>query len=457
MGILSAIAFGAIPAGFAEQQLTFSPKNHNLDNNDNFSGDGRLLCYDTREWSGPGIGNSQSIEMVDIETATETVLYAPGKTVTSMDEKQSAPGVGAASFCPVRNEVVFIHGPLLDEVPARGYYGKPNRRGAVVPADGSGLLGWLDQRDTATDRDTTRGAHRGGTHRHEYTMDGKRIGFTYDDALLPQYGRTIGYMEQHANAPEGATCYFAVLVPVVPIGTAKPGEIEVAAGDSWIGRHGYLRAFIGKVRDEDGIGYSESLFTVSVPAKVDITTADSGSATRYPTPPKGVSVRRLTHDWAGGVVRGAPGGGRIAYFGRDAAGMTQIFIIAADGSDRDKNPNKRPRQLTHFEKGAGAFMRWHPSGNSLLCLCDNGIVAVCAQPGPHFGKHTFLTPHGDGPARSNLVVSPDGRMVAYNKPASVCDESGYRIVNYKNEDCLQIFLVPFPDENGDGIADELTK
>lgn len=457
MGMLITAAFGAIPSGFAEKQITFSPKNHNLDNNDNFSADGRYLCYDTREWVGPGIGNSQSIEMVEIATGNETVLYAPEQSVTSPDEKQSAPGVAAVSFCPTRKEVAFIHGPLLDEVETRGYYAKPNRRGAVVPADGSGKLGWLDLRDTATDRDTIPGAHRGGTHRHEFTLDGKRVGFTYDDVLLPQYGRTIGYMEKHKRAPQGATHYFAVLVPVAPLGTAKPGEIEVAAGDSWAGEHGHVRAFIGKVRDDDGIGYTESLFTVSIPGNVKITTADSGSATRYPSPPKGVTVRRLTHDWAGGVVRGTAQGDRIAYFGKDAGGQTQVFVIPVDGSDRDENLTKRPVQLTKFERGVGTFMRWHPSGNTLFCLSDNGIAAVCTKPGPLFGKYMLLTPQGDEAVRSNLVVSPDGRSVAYNKPAPVCDDSGYRSVNYKGEDCLQIFLLEFPDDDGDGIADEIAK
>lgn len=456
MGVLITSVFGAIPSGFAENQVTFSPKNHNLDNNDNFSADGRFLCYDTREWAGPGIGNSQSIEMVEIATGKETALYAPEQSVTSPDEKQSAPGVGAVSFCPKRNEVAFIHGPLLDEIDARGYYAKPNRRGAVVPTDGSGTLGWLDLRDTATDRDTIPGAHRGGTHRHEYTLDGKRVGFTYDDVLLPQYGRTIGYMEGHKNAPKGATHYFAVLVPVAPFGTAKPGEIEVAAGDSWVGKHGRVRAFIGKVRDDDGIGYTESLFTVSIPAKTDITTADSGSTARYPAPPNGVSVRRLTHDWAGGVVRGTIDGDRIAYFGKDADGQTQVFVIPVHGSDCAADPAKHPVQLTHFEKGVGTFMRWHPSGNTLFCLNNNGIASVCTKPGPLFGKYAFLTPQGDEAARTNLVVSPDGQCVAYNKPAPVCDENGYRAVNYKGEDCLQIFLVEFPDADGDGVADEIT-
>jgi len=31
-----------------EKQITFSPKTHALNNNDNFSPDGKYLCYDTR-------------------------------------------------------------------------------------------------------------------------------------------------------------------------------------------------------------------------------------------------------------------------------------------------------------------------------------------------------------------------------------------------------------------------
>src|SRR4051812_13032384 len=60
-----------------ERQITFSAKNHELDNNDNFSADGRFLCYDARETFGPGIDRCRSIEKVEIETGIETVLYSP--------------------------------------------------------------------------------------------------------------------------------------------------------------------------------------------------------------------------------------------------------------------------------------------------------------------------------------------------------------------------------------------
>src|SRR6185436_18035268 len=93
-----------------EQQLTFSPKNHELDNNDNFSPDLKYLCYDTREVFGPGIDRSRSIEKVEIATGKEIVLYAPPFSTSD----QAAPGIAAASFSPVADKIAFIHGPPLE-------------------------------------------------------------------------------------------------------------------------------------------------------------------------------------------------------------------------------------------------------------------------------------------------------------------------------------------------------
>jgi hypothetical protein len=442
-----------------ERQITFAPNNHELDNNDNFSPDGRFLCFDTRESVGPGIDNSQSIEMVTVATGKETVLYRPSAILSG---DKAAPGLAAASFSFVENKVAFIHGPLVEDVPVRGAYGKPNRTGALVearedvqPVDGKYPVAWLDKRDIAKDRDTIPGAHRGGTHRHEFSRDGRRIGFTYDDFLLPQYDRTIGYMQFHAMAPAPALCWFAVLVPVVPKDTAKPGEIERAQADSWVDPHGTMRAFIGKVRNDDGATYEDSLFVVDVPANLDITTADAGSATRYPVPPKGLQIRRLTHAWANGVVRGAPDGSRIAYYAKAEDGTTQIFLIPPDGSDQDPNPAKRPVQATRAAGGADSFVRWHPSGNSIVYIThDNAIAATCVKPGPRFGETVLLTPRGDAPKRYGLVVSPDGKRLAYNKQVPTKDANGAIAHTYAGLDFSQIFLIDFPDADNDGIAEQ---
>ena len=436
-------------AGAVERQVTYSTVNNNMDNNDNFSADGRFVCYDTRETVGPGIDNCQSIGKVELATGIEAILYAPP---TIIGEK-AAPGIGATSFSPVTDWIVIIHGPPLDQVEDRGYYGKPNRNGAEIAADGSGRMRWVDFRDTETSRDTLPGAHRGGTHRHEYSFDGKRIGFTYDDVLLPQYDRTVGYMEKHPDAPGGATHYFAMLVPVVEKGTARPGDIEKAYGDSWIGRHGLMRAFIGKVRDAEG--YEESLFVVDVPADVDITTADSGSATRFPRPPKGLEIRRLTHDWAAGTIRGTQAGDRIAYYGLADDDSTQVFVIASDGSDRHPDPAKRPVQATFLAQDAGPGLRWHPSGASIACISDGAVVVTCVKPGPAFGKSVFLTPRGGEDERLNLVWSPDGQTLAFNKAVPTYDKDGAHVRAYDGSDFLQIFVIEFLDADRDGVVDAL--
>jgi hypothetical protein len=310
-----------------------------------------------------------------------------------------------------------------------------------VEADGSGKGVWLDLRDIETTRDTLPGAHRGGTHRHEYSIDGKRIGFTYDDFLLPQYDRTIGCMERNPKAPNGATHYFAILLPVAPKETAKPGEIEKAYADSWVGAKGLMRAFIGKVRNPDGVTYEESLFVVDVPADMDITTGDSGSAARFPSPPKGVRVRRLTHAWAGGTVRGTVDGRRIAYYGHASDGSTQVFTIASDGSDESPDPTKHPIQVTHLPKGAGPGLRWHPSGDWILCTSGNAVIAARTTD-RDFGKTVLLTSE-EGPARNELVVSPDGAMLAFTKPVPTLDANGKPVKTCTGADLSQIFLMNF--------------
>ena len=457
-GVIGMACSGLVVA--QEKQLTFSPKNHNMDNNDNFSPDGRFLCYDTRNMVGESIDNGQTIELLEIATGKETLLYTPATIVTG---ENPAPGVGAVSFSGSENRVAFIHGPPVDQVPVRGSYDKPNRQGATLMTDGTAPkapqggyeISWLDYRDIATDRDTLPGAQRGGTHRHEFTLDGKRVGFTYNDFLMPEYGRTIGYLVPHASAPKGASHYFALLVPVVPEGTAKPGEIEKAEKDSWVGRHGLLRAFIGTVRNPDGKTYEDSLFMIEIPENVVITTASSGSATCFPSPPKGTSIRRMTHTWAAGTVRGSFDGKQVAYYGKAADGTTQVFVIPSDGSDQSQDPEKQPKQATFLPEGSTDGLRWHPSGNTVFSISNGGVVATCVKPGPNFGRSVFLTGQNDGPERIKLTSSQDGTMLAFNKAIPTKNEKGELVKGWDGTDLLQIFTVEFPDSDNDGVIDSL--
>jgi hypothetical protein len=397
-----------ITLSMKEKQISFSPKNHALDNNDNFSPDNRFLCYDTRGMVyNDNLANCKSIEKIEIETSIETVLWQP----ESVTGEQAAPGVAAVSYHPKEDKVIFIHGPLLEEVATRGYYGITNRTGVEVSADGKGVITKVDMRDVATDKPTTPGAQRGGTHRHEYTRNGNRVGFTYDDFLNTNYDRNIGYMEPNEKAPAGYTHFFATLVLLAEKGKSKPGEIEKAYGDSWVDPEGKMRAFIGKVRNINGTDYQTDLFVVEIPDHVDITTAKSGNGMEYPQPPAGIQIRRLTHSGkAEGNVRGSFDGKQIAYCAPDLAGVMQVFVIDAQGSDQSTEENLKPRQLTSLTENA-ANPRWHPQKNWLFVTTGGNIAAVCAETGNNFGKTFLLT--NDNQERNSLVVSNDGNTLAY--------------------------------------------
>lgn len=435
-----------------EWQLTSSPISHLLDNNDNFSRDDRFLVVDTRDTVGGGIGNGTTIMKISISTGLENLVYAPNPVMTGTN---AAPGLGAVSYNPIADEVAFIHGPLVSETPKLGFYRATNRRGGVVVADGSGdLKGFLDLRDVENEV-TTPGAHRGGTHRHEYTLDGSRVGFTYDDELLTNYGRTIGLLMPHRRAPGGASHWAVLLLRMAPTNTAVAGEIERAADDSWIGARGLMRGFIGRVKEENG-SYTNSLFIVDIPENVDVTTADAGTKTRYPSPPAGVRMRRITNTEAAGIVRGSHDGSQVGYFAASADGTRQVFIVPSNGSDRAADPALRPVQATRMPANVTGGLRWHPSGNSIAAISDGGVFVTCVKPGPLFGTSVFLTARGSGvPAAEALVWSHNGKMLAFNRRVPTYDSSGRVLKDFGGNDFRQVFLVMFPDENGNGIADPI--
>ncbi len=392
-----------------EKQITFEEKTHALDNNDNFSPDGNFLCYDTRGTVyNDNLANCKSIEKVEIATGDITVLWEP----PSVTGENAAPGVAAVSYHPKEDKVIFIHGPFLEEVEERGYYDIRNRTGKVVSADGNGKLTNIDMRDASIDGPTTPGAQRGGTHRHEYSRDGNRIGFTYDDYLQKDYDRTIGYMEANENSPEGYTHYFTLLLKPAKKGESKPGEIEKAYSDSWVDKNGNKRAFIGKVRAENGVDYETSLFVAEIPENIDITTGLSGDKDNYPSPPKGIKITRLTHSKTDdGIVRGSYDGNRIAYLSKDKFGVKQVFIIPTIGSDRSEDSEKTPKQITNYKSDA-SDIRWHLSDNWVFSINNGNIFASYVGFGKNFGKVIHIT--NDDLDRGNLVVSPDGKSLAYN-------------------------------------------
>jgi hypothetical protein len=438
------MASPSIDAG--ERQVTHDTAyDHWLDNNDNFSPDDRFLVFDTR--TPERIVDSRLIGKVEIATGAITPLYRPEHA------NHYGPGVAAASFARNRNEVIFIHGPLHPTGP-ENQYEKHRRVGAIVSGDGSGALKFADVRDA--EPPFTVGALRGGTHRHEFSGDGKWIGFTYNDAVVRAHGlkigknldlRTIGVTKlghpvrvressQFAERSEG----FSVLVVAVTA-DPKPGsdEISHAASDSWVGLDGYrrtdgarqrARAFIGTTRDKQGRPVDE-LFIVDIPE--DITVPGplgplEGTQTSFPMPPAATVQRRLTHTedarfpGCAGNSRSSIDGERISFRMRDRNGHWQIFLIGPRGGE--------PQQATFVDGGVDTDARWHPSGHAIACVAGNRILVCDVRAGARFRQSAVLIERS--PPSFALVWSHDGKTLAYN-----------RIVKTQGKDVAQIFVADY--------------
>ncbi len=435
---------GIANPGCAEvRQLTSDPKNHDLDNNQNYSSDGKWLVYDTRN---PGIGESKSIEKVHIETGEMVVVYEPKPYLEGQ-----GPGAGAASFSPVEDRLVFIHGPWASTgLP----YDFTWRRGGLVPGEGADVASFADARDITPPY--TPGALRGGTHRHEWDGTGIWLGYTYNDEIMKKAGtdlRTIGVTklgspvevaDRNEDKYEGnGEGFSALVVRVVP--DPKPGSDEVnrAAGDSWVGLHGYAkedgtrqlaRGFIGRIVAKEGREVEE-VFIVDIPA--DITKPGEwgpleGTDTAFPAPPEGASQRRLTwtekwkHPGAAGTCWSSPDGQWITFLANDDRGMAQIFAVTPTGGD--------PVQVTRLDGGVACAPRWSPSGNGLVAVSRSGRLFIVPPPDGSPGEVVWITERAKESPPHKPVWSTTGETIAFNR--KVKSDSGIY---------TQVFVVDVPE------------
>lgn len=419
-------------------QITRGAYNHDLDNNDNFSPDGKWLVYDTRTPTG-GIGGCPSIERVNIETGKTEELFV------IHDNQSYGPGAGAVSYHPTENRVIFIHG--LAFCSEKNPYQQWKRTGVMVDDNHPNFPLYLDARDVTLP--FTPGALRGGTHRHEWSRDGKWVGFTYNDAILKALEdstgntrnlRTIGVSANLGpvgvdKSGEGENIsgewYSVLVVRVVPNPLPGSDEISHAASDSWVGTGSYLnkngkmqiaRAFIGKVRDKSNRPVDE-LFVVDIPDSIHQPGEFGpleGTPESFPMPPKGTVQRRLTftadssHPGCGGVVRSSSDGKSIAYLAADAKGVQQIFLISPDGGNS--------RQITEHPAGVQSGARWSPDNHSICYQSENSIVICKISDDPFEQRIKRVTPVGREEL-SNIVWSADGKIIAFNKQVKAEGES----------------------------------
>lgn len=444
MRIVVSLLACLLNAEAVERVLTHAASGHLIHNSQVFSKDGRHIVFDSRN-NETQLAASGRIGMVDVETGEETVLYeTPLKS-------EFGPGVGAATFSPSGDEVVFIHG--LDSASARNPYGPLRRSAALVEIANPGVMSRLDARDVT--EPFTPGALRGGTHAFHWSPDGSCVSFTYNDAVVSSPGaapndlRTVGVMlrkhkvrvENPMPGEEFSGLGFSVVVVPVKI-NPQPGELSRACEEGWVGEDGYLRAdgkrqkravaFIGTTVGDDGKPVTE-IYLADLPENLTEAGDHSleGNGKELPCPPRGVVVRRLTrteHSSRPGLqgprhwVRSSPNGRIIAFLDADEKGIIQLYGVSPQGGE--------PKVLSKLGQSIETPFTWSPDGRFIAASAGGRVVIVDITT----GEGRFLTPVSDPGCAPcyGVVFSPDGKQIAFNRLLPHPDGGRF----------LQICLVP---------------
>ena len=237
----------------------------------------------------------------------------------------------------------------------------------------------------------------------------------------------------------GGEWFSAIVVQVVP--NPRPGsdEISQAAGDSWVGKNGYLkpngeyqlaRAFIGTVKDKNG-QTTDEVFVVDIPNEINIKGnlgPLEGTLETMPAPPMGAIQRRLTYTseskYPGckGIIRSALSGENLAYLAYDSNGIKQVFTLPPKGGI--------PTQITEHKSSVSGGLRWHPLGKSIFYLHDGKIVQ-CKIGQDSFNNRVKYLTSKQVAEPTNIVLSHDGKTLAFNRHLS----------NKNGQTSKQIFLI----------------
>ena len=415
-----------------ETQLTHDAWGHTLNSTQVFSPDDQWIVYDTRNLD-TELGKTCCIRMLNAQTGEDRLLYQ------TENQTDYGPGAGAATFSPTHNRVLFLHG--LRNADSLLPYAMTRRTGVAIDIDQPQSPHFLDGRDVTPP--FTPGALRGGTHAHQWSGDGQRISFTYNDAVLENLAgtnprvadlRMVGVLipgkrvkvaggnNQDEFSGEGFA-YVVTRVTEVP----RPGsdEIDRAFDETWIGRGGYLRpdgsrqrralAFQGNVRNAANQTVTE-VFVVDLPDELTRSLPGQpleGTPTTRPNPPAGVSQRRITFSERGiegprHWLRSTSGGTLIGFLARDSAGFIQIFGVSPNGGPT--------RQLTHQPFSIQTPFNFNPDGNSVAYAADNSVFITDLRTGQP-RRLTARTPDDKAPI-NGIIWSPQGDRLAYNRYVS---------------------------------------
>ncbi|MGO1245203.1 MAG: DUF3748 domain-containing protein [Sphingobacterium sp.] len=407
--------------------LSHSSQGHTLHHNRVFSKDGQWLVFDGRN-DDTKIGETSVIGTINVKTGEERTLYRTNNSTVY------GPGVGAASFNPLTDRVVFIHGLLSANESAP--YAMTRRTGVAVDPNKPREPIFLDARDVTAPY--TPGSLRGGTHGHCWSADGHMLSYTYNDEIVEPDLRTVGVLIPSDSTVRVDTgkdnnegCMYAAVVAAV-VADPVPGsdEINKAFDECWIGENGYINdqgehiphaiAFQGNTLDDKGSVVTE-IFIVNVDAtKIRQDGRAVGEVGERPHVPVGIEQRRLTR---------SKGLSDLRYWLRSSRDGRYIYALAKD--DENRNQIVQCEVLT----GELTFITANPfsiassfnlsaDGTSIAFVADNNVFVFDLMV-----KETLQVTDnhiGDTKIVGTPSFSPDGTYLVFNQ--FVAQEDGSQVV-----------------------------
>lgn len=403
--------------------LTTTAGGHTLHHNGAISPDGQWLVFDGRN-DDTKIGETSTIGLVNVHSGEEKIIYR------TENPSVFGPGVGAATFSPVEEKVIFIHG--LSNANEEKPYAMSRRTGVGIQVNQPFEPFHFDARDHIYP--FTPGSLRGGTHSHCWSADGQLISFTYNDEAVNPDLRSVGVMFpapqpiQVDTAPgnNSGTMYAALVTDVVR--NPRPGsdEINKAFDECWLGRTSTI-AFQGNVLLEDGTQRTE-VFLVDIDTQKILADPQAvGKEGEAPQVPAGIQQRRLTHSKKGlsdtrHWLRSSPDGQYIYALIKDDQNRNQVVQIDAHTGDL--------KMLTNNTFSIDFTFNVCPNGEKIAFVGQNSVFLYDLKADKittlHEGK-------GEGKIVGAPLFAPKERTLFFNQYVSHPDKTEYlqiRRVNY---------------------------